>query len=214
MAQKLQLCVGHCSATREGKNILPDTILQWHCGPHPLTPLEVQQALKATRKADVKAILQTPGVLRYKGSYYRNRKELPQDLIGGVSVRDLTGRGWTKPGYNTIFLLDGMRVDLIPFDKNETVEPWEISNGVGRAINIQAINWMYIGGTDVNGKPKDTRTPAQHAAINAFVLDLLNTFPKIKLAGHNQFANKACPSFEVPTWARAIGVNEKNIYTK
>jgi len=38
--------------------------------------------------------------------------------------------------------------------------------------------------------------------------------PDILIAGHNQFDNKACPSFFVPTYLKMIGIPDKNIYTK
>jgi hypothetical protein len=61
-------------------------------------------------------------------------------------------------------------------------------------------------------KAKDTRTPEQLEAMKAYVLNTIAKHPQIKVAGHNQFAVKACPSFDVRSWARSIGVKDENIY--
>ena len=39
------------------------------------------------------------------------------------------GRGWSKPGYSDIILLDGKVENLIDYDADDWVESWEISNG-------------------------------------------------------------------------------------
>lgn len=212
MAQKLQLGVIHCSATREGKVISKDTVLQWHLAPHVLTPEEVATALKKTRSKDLQEILKTPGVLRYKQAFHRPN-ELPNDFIAGVSINQLRGRGWAVPGYSDFISLDGILINLVPYNDDDTVDPWEVTNGVA-GINGIARHIMYTGGLDARDNPKDTRTPQQRATLENWVKALIAKYPKIKIAGHNQFANKACPSFDVPAWLTHIGISAKNIYTK
>jgi N-acetylmuramoyl-L-alanine amidase len=45
--------------------------------------------------------------------------------------------------------------------------------------------------------PKDTRTPEQDTALTNLLSALLEMYPIATLHGHNEFANKACPSFNV-----------------
>lgn len=65
--------------------------------------------------------------------------------------------------------------------------------------NAHTIGISYVGGLDKNGKPKDTRTPAQKKAIAELVAKLRDTYkiPKSNVYGHYEFANKACPCFNV-----------------
>lgn len=122
------------------------------------------------------------------------------------------GRGWKKVGYSAMFHLDGTMEVLTPFNEDDYVEASEITNG---AVGINSISRhiVYAGGIDkVTKKPKDTRTNAQSIAMANFVKQTIAAHPNILVAGHNQFAPKACPSFDVPTWLRIIGVDEKNIH--
>ena len=122
------------------------------------------------------------------------------------------GRGWKQVGYSDIIGLDGKVVNLVPYDDNEYVEPWEITNGVA-GINNVSRHVVYVGGIDANMKAKDTRTPEQHTALTYYVSKFVQWHPNILIAGHNQFdKTKACPSFDVPQWLREIGINKKNIY--
>ena len=64
--------------------------------------------------------------------------------------------------------------------------------------NANSIGICYIGGCTANGKyPKDTRTPQQKQALRQLVQQLLFVYPHASVHGHNEFANKACPSFNV-----------------
>ncbi|MER8421851.1 N-acetylmuramoyl-L-alanine amidase [Mesorhizobium sp. M1329] len=100
------------------------------------------------------------------------------------------GRGWKDVGYHFIVLLDGTIQKGRPLDR------------VGAHVeghNTGSIGCCYIGGIEANSlKPKDTRTAAQKAAMLKLTQDLLKQFPTIKrIAGHNEYASKACPSFDV-----------------
>ena len=45
--------------------------------------------------------------------------------------------------------------------------------------------------------PKDTRDYTQKRAIDILIGELLEEFPNATVHGHNEFSNKACPSFDV-----------------
>ena len=64
--------------------------------------------------------------------------------------------------------------------------------------NANSIGICYIGGVAKDGKtPKDTRTPQQKQALRQLVQKLLFVYPHATVHGHNEFSNKACPSFNV-----------------
>lgn len=64
--------------------------------------------------------------------------------------------------------------------------------------NLSSIGICYIGGLSSDGQsPKDTRTRAQDVALRHLVAQLRAQFPEATVHGHNEFANKACPCFDV-----------------
>lgn len=111
-----------------------------------------------------------------------------------VSVASIRGwhlqNGWKDIGYHWIVMLDG------------TVKPGRPEAQVGSHVaghNTGTLGVVYVGGVDAKGDPKDTRTPAQKAALLAHVRALIARYPTVKkVTGHNQYAAKACPSFDVP----------------
>lgn len=97
-------------------------------------------------------------------------------------------RGFKGVGYHYVILLDG------------TVEPGRPESEVGAHTlgqNANSIGICYIGGLDASGKPKDTRTDPQREALIKLVKELKAKYPGATVHGHNEFANKACPSFNV-----------------
>jgi N-acetylmuramoyl-L-alanine amidase len=64
--------------------------------------------------------------------------------------------------------------------------------------NANSIGICYVGGVAIDGKTaKDTRTPAQRTALIKMVNKLKLQFQGATVHGHNEFSNKACPSFNV-----------------
>lgn len=121
------------------------------------------------------------------------------------------GRGWRRVGYTDMVHLDGSIERLSPNNEDEWVDSWEVTNGV-RGKNTVSRHVVYVGGLDRFHKPCDTRTVKQKEALKGYVLDFVKRFPQVKVAGHYQFANKACPCFDVPKWLQSIGVERRNIY--
>lgn len=99
-------------------------------------------------------------------------------------------RGWRNPGYHIIFTYDKGFTVLADFNS--------ITNGVA-GQNAHSIHLSYIGGIDVNNnnRAKDTRSEYQRELIKLAVLELKKQLPHVEIKGHNEFANKACPSFNV-----------------
>lgn len=99
------------------------------------------------------------------------------------------GNGWKDIGYNFVIYRDG------------SVHPGRPIEQIGAhtsGYNANSIGICYIGGCAKDGKtPKDTRTPEQKAALVKLVAELRRRFPNASVHGHNEFANKACPSFNV-----------------
>lgn len=96
-------------------------------------------------------------------------------------------RGWSGIGYHWLVRLDG------------TVEAGRPEAAVGAHVagrNRNTIGVVYAGGVDKAMRPKDTRTPAQKAALDKLLRDILKRNPSVaKIAGHRDYAAKACPSF-------------------
>lgn len=120
------------------------------------------------------------------------------------------GRGWKQVGYSDIIHLDGTIENLIPFNQDDIIDSWEVSNGAA-GFNSVSRHVVYVGGTDKNRKPKDTRTVEQKNSLLAYVMYKILRYPDIKVIGHNEVSNKDCPSFDVKAWLRENGINEKNI---
>ena len=68
-----------------------------------------------------------------------------------------------------------------------------------RHYNQHAIGVCYEGGLDEKGKPADTRTPEQIAALWFLLEDLHRDYPNAKIVGHRDFphVSKQCPCFDV-----------------
>lgn len=120
------------------------------------------------------------------------------------------GRGWKQVGYTDMIHLDGTVERLVDNNEDANVDPWEVTNGA-KGLNSVSRHVVYVGGVDANDvrKSRDTRTAAQKESLRRYVLDFHRRHPEVKILGHNQVAAKACPSFDVPSWLREIGIKNQ-----
>lgn len=99
-------------------------------------------------------------------------------------------RGWSDIGYHYVIELDGRIV---------VGRPLERIGAHTKGKNTGSIGVCYVGGVDADMKPKDTRTKAQRDALHSLLFTLTENFAGVTIHGHNEFAAKACPSFDVQT---------------
>jgi len=119
--------------------------------------------------------------------------------------------GWDKPGYNFIIDQEGFLFNIHDIRPEDGLQLEETTYGIGGWRDQAAINICLIGGLDKDGKVKDTRTEGQKKKLEDIIRRYLDIYPDMKLVGHNQFTNKACPCFSVPKWANSIGIKPANI---
>jgi N-acetylmuramoyl-L-alanine amidase len=118
------------------------------------------------------------------------------------------GRGWKQVGYTDMFHLDGKCERLVKNNEDSRVDPWEITNGA-QGYNSTSRHIVYVGGLAKDGKTsRDTRTPEQLESMAAYVKDFHQRFPGVAIIGHRDLnPGKECPSFDVKTWLKGIGIN-------
>ena len=110
-----------------------------------------------------------------------------QDFRAADIDRWHRAKGWKGIGYHYVIDIDG------------TVERGRDDAAVGAHCsghNAHSIGVCYVGGLDKQGKPKDTRTPAQRSAMLDLLFLLKQQYPDATIYGHRDFANKDCPCFD------------------
>lgn len=99
------------------------------------------------------------------------------------------GNGWKDIGYHYVIYLDG---------SVHKGRPMEQAGAHTSGLNANSIGVVYVGGCDSSGKKaKDTLNEDQETAMVNLIESLMDEYGPMTLHGHNEFANKACPSFKV-----------------
>lgn len=118
-------------------------------------------------------------------------------------------RGFKRIGYNYVIDLDG----TVEVGRPLTMDGAHCNTAglSGVAYNKHSIGICYVGGLDKNGKPKDTRTDAQKAAMHKLVWELFDKYDIMDVLGHRDASPdldgdgevepseyiKSCPCFDV-----------------
>ncbi len=105
-------------------------------------------------------------------------------------------KGWQGVGYHYVIRRDG------------TIEKGRNLDLIGahcKGENANSIGICYVGGVNENGKAEDNRTQDQKESLRKLISSLNLVFGPLDIFGHNEFSDKACPSFnvqkEVWSWA-------------
>ena len=98
-------------------------------------------------------------------------------------------KNYTDIGYHYVIYLDG---------SIHVGRSLDVAGAHTRGHNHDSIGVCYVGGLDIDGNPKDTMTPMQDVAVIHLVKSLRLILGRhLKVYGHNDFAKKACPCFNV-----------------
>ena len=105
------------------------------------------------------------------------------------TIRDWhLAKGWNDIGYHFYIDLDGT------INKGRDIDKM---GAHCKGHNRNSIGICYCGGVETDGKtPKDTRTQEQKDSLLHVLKTLKAMYPEAVIYSHNEFANKACPSFD------------------
>ena len=96
-------------------------------------------------------------------------------------------QGWATIGYHYVVYLDGSIHEGRDID---------VVGAHCLGHNAHSLGIVYVGGLASDGKTaKDTRTPRQKEALVNLLKLLRAIYPKAKIYGHRDFAQKSCPCF-------------------
>lgn len=179
----------HVSATPYGRVVTPNDLTFWHMFPKN----------------------NGNGTYTYLGKTYKSVNAIPNDSynINGkvLKVRDYpnNGRGWSVEGYADFIDVVGELHNIVPYDFDSVIDPWEITNGVAGANSMSRHICLAGGGSKKDPKKTSAIMPVdevlndrQIQALIAYIRFQREMYPNIRIAGHNEFAAKTCPNFSVP----------------
>lgn len=118
-------------------------------------------------------------------------------------------RGFERIGYHYVIDLDGTVEEGRP--EYMTGAHCANKDAEGVSYNQHSLGICYVGGTDKNGRAKDTRTDAQKRAMRVLIEKLCRKYNIVDVLGHRDTSpdkngngeveptewTKMCPSFDV-----------------
>lgn len=110
-------------------------------------------------------------------------------------------RGWKAIGYHEI--IDRNGDTAIGRDLDKDGDPWEHQGAHVSGHNKNSIGISLVGGHGSSETDNflDNFTVEQDAVLRRRIAELKAQFPSIKkVSGHNEYAAKACPGFNVTQW--------------
>lgn len=115
------------------------------------------------------------------------------EKVAEVKKWHVQQNGWADIGYHFLIDRDGTVAKGRPIEK------------VGAHVqghNTGTIGISLFGGHGSSATDKFAQhfTPEQDKALRGLIADLRKQYGALKLTGHNQYAAKACPGFQVSEW--------------
>lgn len=124
-----------------------------------------------------------------------------QQQIDEIRRWHVEERGWSDIGYNFAGGRKGGGY-LGARDLDNDGDFAEETGAHVKGYNKETIGYVLIGGqgSSADDNFEDHFTPEQDADLREFIEDMEQRFGPLIVKGHNQYANKACPGFNVPRW--------------
>lgn len=131
------------------------------------------------------------------------------------SIRSMhKAQGWSDIGYHWLIGINGE----VWAGRPESIQGSHI-----KGHNRDSIGICYVGGIGRDGKAKDTRTPAQKAALKALLQTKRTENTTAKIRGHRDMSPdldrdgkvephewlKMCPCFDVVAWCKEEGIDPR-----
>lgn len=107
------------------------------------------------------------------------------------------GNGWNDIGYHYVIRRNG----ALELGRPENVIGSHVKNHNANSIGI-----CLVGGVDRQGNTAKNFTPHQWISLEHIVRKLQLKYPLAIIHGHNEFAAKDCPSFDVQSWVKERGI--------
>ena len=124
-------------------------------------------------------------------SWYADKSA--EDVVKEIRRWHVQERKWSDIGYHTVIHRNGDVVDGRPIER---------SGAHTRGLNKHSVGIALVGGRGgcSDDDPLEHFTEAQITSLRKVIADLKDNHPITKVAGHNDFAKKACPCFNVKSW--------------
>ena len=127
-------------------------------------------------------------------SWYSDKSA--HDVVKEIRRWHVEERKWSDIGYHYVIHRDG----VVALGR-----PIERSGAHTRGFNKHSLGIALVGGRGgcADDEPLEHYTEAQITSLRKLLRELSDQHPITKVAGHNDFAKKACPCFNVKEWYNA-----------
>ena len=119
----------------------------------------------------------------------------PSDMdIGADTIESWhKTRGFREIGYHNVIGRGGIIEEGRDIDLNGAHTKGHNKNTIGVCL---------VGGVDKNNKPENNFTKAQFSSLCRLLRHYMVQYPNATIHGHREYANKACPSFDIHTFIK------------
>ena len=108
-------------------------------------------------------------------------------------------RGWSDCGYHYLIDRDGTVIDARPLSRKGAHAKGHNTGSVG-------ISLFGGHGGSATDRFDDNFTEDQDRALRSLIDRLQAEYPITKIIGHNEVANKSCPTFVVSDWIKGVSL--------
>ena len=124
-------------------------------------------------------------------SWYSDRSV--ENVVKEIRRWHVEERKWSDVGYHIIIHRNGDTATGRPIDR---------AGAHCRGANKHSVGVALVGGRGgcADDKFRDNYTKRQEAALRQILFDLNEEYSISSVAGHNEYASKACPCFCVKDW--------------